>query len=154
MEMPKPTADHKKLERLAGIWKGKDKLHPSPWDPKGGVAEGFQRGRVSLDGFAVVIDYEQSRDGKKSFAGHGVYTLDPKSKQVVLHWFDTMGQGAEEFRGSWKGEVLTLESKTAMGHARLSYDCSRAGALTSRMEMSQDGKSWAPMLDSTYQRAD
>ena len=67
MEMPKPTADHKRLEKLAGIWKGTETLFPSPWDPKGGQAEGTTRGRVCLSGFAVVIDYEQSRGGKTTW---------------------------------------------------------------------------------------
>ncbi len=154
MEMPKPTAEHKQLEKLAGIWNGKEKMHPSPWDPAGGEAQGTTRGRVALDGFAVIADYEQSRGGKPSFAGHGVYTWDASAKQVVMHWFDSMGQGAEEFRGTWKGDRLELQSKNPMGLARMSYDFSKPGALTSRMEMSQDGKSWTTFFDGTYQRKD
>ena len=51
MEMPKPTDVHKKLERLAGKWKGEEKMYPSPWDPNGGIAVGRVNNRPALDGF-------------------------------------------------------------------------------------------------------
>src|SRR5262245_29917527 len=154
MEMPKPTADHKKLEKLAGIWKGKETMHPSQWEPKGGTAEGVSRMRIALAGFNVITDYEQSRNGKKTFEGHGIYSFDPAQKQVVLHWFDSIGIGREEFRGTWTGDVLTLSSKAQQGHARLTYDFSKTGVMGARMETSTDGKTWAKMFDAQYQRAD
>lgn len=150
MEMPKPSADHQRLHKLAGNWTGTETMHPSPWDPKGGTAEATTRARVDLDGFVVVVDYEQRRGGQRTFAGHGVYTWDAHGKQVVLHWWDTMGQGVEEFCGAWTGDRLTLQSKSPMGHARLTYDYSKAGAMTSRMEMSQDSKTWTAMFDGSY----
>lgn len=154
MEMPKPSADHRRLEILAGTWTGKETMHPSPWDPNGGEAEGTTRGRVALEGFAVVVDYEQSRGGARTFEGHGVYTWDARAKEVVLHWFDSMGQGVEEFRGGWEGDRLQLTSRNAMGFARLSYDFSESGVIGSRMEMSQDGESWSSLFDGSYARKD
>jgi hypothetical protein len=154
MEMPKPSADHKRLEKFAGMWKGTEKLHPSPWDQKGGEAQGQSRSRVALGGFAVVTDYEQTRGGQRTFEGHGVYTWDGNAGEVVMHWFDSMGQGREEFRGTWKGDVLTIASRNPMGHARLTYDFSKSGVMLSSMEVSQDGKTWAKFFDGRYQRAD
>jgi Protein of unknown function (DUF1579) len=154
MDMPKPTADHKRLEKLAGIWRGTETMYPSPWDPNGGKAQGETRSRIALGGFAVVCDYKQSRDGKVTFEGHGVYAWDAKASQVVLHWFDMMGQGAEVFRGNWKADVLTVQSQGPMGHARLTYDFTKAGELKSQMEMSPDGSKWNKLFDATYQRAD
>lgn len=152
MDMPKPTADHKRLEKLAGVWQGTETMHPSPWDPKGGVAEGETRCRVALGGFSVLADYRQTRGGQTTFEGHGVYTWDPARQQVVLYWFDSMGQGLEEFRGGWQGDVLTVASKNPMGHARMVYDFSKPGTLASYMETSQDGKTWARMFDGSYRR--
>ncbi|HEX6811747.1 MAG TPA: DUF1579 family protein [Planctomycetota bacterium] len=154
MEMPKPTADHKKLEKLAGIWKGTETMYPSQWDPKGGKAEGTMRARAALAGFAVISDYEQMRDGKRSFEGHGVYTWDAHSNQVVMTWHDSIGMGAEEFRGAWKGDVLTIASKSPMGHARVTYDVSKAGTMKFAMEQSQDGTAWTKLFDGTYSRKD
>lgn len=152
MDMPSPSEEHKQLEQLSGLWNGTETMHPSPWSPTPSAAEGTMRARVALGGFALIADYEQSCGGKATFSGHGVYTWDGHAKQVVLHWFDCMGQGAEEFRGSWQGSRLQLDSKNPMGFSRLTYDCSKPGALTSRMEMSQDGKSWAPLFDASYKR--
>ena len=73
---------------------------------------------------------------------------------MVLHWFDSLGHGAEEFRGTWQGDVLTLTSKSPMGHARLTYDVSKAGVMNGSMEMSPDGKTWSKLFDGRYARAD
>ena len=154
MDMPKLSADHKKLEKLAGIWKGTEKMYPSAWDPKGGEAQAITHSRLALGGFAVVGDYEQTRGGTCTYQGHAVYTWDAQAKQVVLHWFDSMGQGADEFRGTWTGDRLVLQSKNHMGHWRMTSDYSKAGTLTSGMEMSQDGKTWVKLFDGTYRRAD
>jgi len=72
MEMPQPTAAHHRLEKLVGRWSGEERIHPSPFDPAGGIAVARAENRLALDGFAVVQDYEQERNGKISFRGHGV----------------------------------------------------------------------------------
>jgi len=153
MEMPKPGPEHKKLELLAGTWSGEEKMHPSAWDPKGGVASVSMASRVACDGFYVVGDYEQRRESTVTFRGHSVYGIDPKSQEVVLNWFDSMGMGGDVFRGKFQGQVLTLECKNAMGHHRLTYDFSEKGTLRSKMESNQDGKKWSPMFDGVYHKA-
>jgi hypothetical protein len=152
MEMPKPTADHRRLEKVAGIWSGTETMHPSPWDPKGGIAQATTRARVDLDGFVVVSDYEQTRNGQRTYAGHRVYTWDQHAKQVVLHWFDTSGQGVDDFRGTWNSDRLTLESKNPMGRWRMTSDYSKAGVATSRMETSPDGATWSVLFEGSYRR--
>ena len=152
MDMPKPTADHKRLEKFAGIWKGTEKMHPSQWDPKGSEAQATTRSRVAVGGFAVAGDYEQRQGSTVTFEGHAVYTWDAQAKQVVLHWFDSMGGGVDVFRGNWNGDKLELQCQNVMGHWRMTSDLSKPGVMTSRMEGSQDGKTWAPMMDGTYRR--
>ena len=63
-----------------------------PWDPQGGKATGRIRSRVALSGFALINDYEQERDGKVTFTGHGVFTFDPKEDLYTLTWFDCHGR--------------------------------------------------------------
>ncbi|MGE3171637.1 MAG: DUF1579 family protein [Planctomycetota bacterium] len=154
MDMPEPTAEHKRLEKLAGIWRGTETMHPSQWDPKGSTAEAESRCRVAVGGFHVVVDYEQKRDGVVCFEGHGVYCWDAEKGEVVLEWFDSIGTGREQFRGGWKGDVLTLQSHGPMGHMRLTYDHSKPGQLGSAMDMSPDGKAWSRMFDGVYRRVD
>jgi uncharacterized protein YodC (DUF2158 family) len=108
MEMPKPTEHHRKLQRLVGQWRGEETMHPSQWDPSGGTATGRTLGRLALDGFAVISDYEQERGGVVTFKGHGVMTFDQIDGLYVLHWFDCMGTRPEVFKGVFEGEVLSL----------------------------------------------
>jgi len=51
MEMPRPLDEHKRLKSLAGTWEGEETLHPSPWDPKGGTAQGRVGSRHPIVGF-------------------------------------------------------------------------------------------------------
>ena len=40
MDMPQPGPGHLRMEKLAKPWEGEENMHPSQWDPKGGVAVG------------------------------------------------------------------------------------------------------------------
>ena len=151
MEMPKPQAEHKKLQELAGTWTAEETMFPSPWDPAGGKASGRIESRHELDGFFVVADYVQERGGCTSYRGHGVYGWDPNQKCYTLHWFDSMGTPCgEPMKGTWEGNRLVFQSKGPMGHSRLSYQFEGAGRYQFFMEGSQDGKQWAKMMEGTY----
>jgi len=152
-EMPKPSAEHEKLARLAGVWKGTENMHPSEWCPEGSTADGVNTSRVALGGFCVVNDYEQTVGGKTMFSGHGIYTVDPQNNDVVMHWFDSMAGQREEFRGKWEGDILTLTSKNPMmGTMRMTYAFQADGSLASAMDCSQDGQDWKRMFDCIYRR--
>ena len=147
MDMPTPNELHEKLTCLVGSWSGVEQLHPSQWLPQGDEANSTAIMRVDLNGFVVICDYRQERNGRTTFAGHGVYTIDPATSEVVLHWFDSMGGQLEQFRGNWDGDVLTIQGMTAMGHMRLRYDCSDPNVLKNSAEMSPDGENWSRMFD-------
>ena len=150
MDMPKATAAHAKLKKLAGAWEGTEVMHPSQWDPKGGTATGRSHGRVMLDGFALVIDYEQERDGAITFSGHGVVTYDAGEGCYVMHWFDSMGSPPEVFRGTFDGNILTLAHGGPAMHVRLTYELSGAKRMTTQMEMSMNGEDWKTLFDGDY----
>lgn len=152
MEMPKPGSAHKKLEKLVGSWTGEEKMHPSPWAPQGSTATGVVENRVALDGFAVVQDYEQRHGNQVTFRGHGVFRWDAPRERYVLHWFDSMGMGPNEYVGSFDGPVLTLISDTGQGLSRTVFDLAGAGAYRFRMEQSEDGKQWQTLMEGSYTR--
>lgn len=152
MEMPRPSAGHRKLEKIAGQWKGEEKMYPSSWDPKGGTAIGRIKSRVALNGFVLINDYEQECDGKITFSGHGVFTYDPKAHSYALTWFDCMGVAPEVFKGQFDGEILKLAHGGPGMHVRLSYDLSESGYLATSMEMSQDGNEWNRFFDARLTR--
>lgn len=149
MEMPKPGEPHRQLQKLVGNWSGEEKLSPSPWDPKGGTAIGRVNNRAALDGFAVIQDYEQERNGKISFRGHGIFSYDLNRKCHVLHWQDSMGFPVNEFTGGFQGDVLTLTNQGIQGHNRCTFDVSRGG-YSFKMEVSADGKQWVTFMEGKY----
>ncbi len=154
MEMPKPSAGHLSLEKLAGHWEGEDTMHPSQWDPKGGIAVGRTTSRLALNGFALISDYEQERDGIITYTGHGVYTFRPKDELYALHWFDCLGTTPEIFEGRFDGDILTMAHGGPGMHARMTYDLSDSRHMVSKMEMSQDGVTWNTLFDGRYERKD
>ncbi|MDB4949964.1 MAG: hypothetical protein JWM27_2613 [Gemmatimonadetes bacterium] len=152
MEMPKPTDAHRKMEAMVGEWRGEERIHPSPWDPAGGIATARVSNRLALDGFAVVQDYEQDRGAGVNFRGHGVLRYDAAAGEYAFHWFDSSGMPPGEFRGPFDGDVLTVTHRGPQGHARAIFDFGTAGRYLYRMEVSGDGEAWHPFLEGEYTR--
>jgi hypothetical protein len=118
MEMPKVGPVHARLLAFEGEWEGGESVEPSAWG-KGGYATGRTSFRTDLDGFAVIQDYVQLKDSLVTFRGHGVFTVDPKTEEVLWYWFDSMGFPPEQpARGRFEGDVLTLLRVTERGSAR------------------------------------
>jgi hypothetical protein len=152
MEMPKPTEAHRKLAGLAGRWIGKEKLSPSPWDPKGGAATGRCDNRLAADGFVLVHDYEQERNGTASFHGHGVFSYDGAEKCYLLHWWDSMGFGINVFRGQLEGNTLQLLCKLPQGSTRGTWTFVDDSHYRFLMEVSPDRQKWMTMIEGDYAR--
>jgi hypothetical protein len=153
MEMPKPGAAHQKLSALIGEWAGDETLHPSPWDPAGGPAAARVTNRWVADGFAVVQDYEQIRNGQVTFRGHGVFSYDPARDEYVMHWWDSMGSQVNEFRGRLEGNRLILAAPMpGGGHSRTTWILTGPDGHDFLMEVSPDGQSWHPSMEGTYSR--
>jgi hypothetical protein len=152
MDMPKPGEAHKKLATLVGDWQGDETLHPAPWDA-GGAATARVSNRWIVDGFAVHQDYEQRRDGQVTFRGHGVIWYDPTRDEYVMHWWDSMGGSANEYRGRFEGDRLALMAPMPQGgHSRTSWLLTGPDAHDFLMEISPDGESWQPAMEGRYKR--
>lgn len=154
MDMPKPSAQHKKYQALVGIWSGDETLHPMPWDPSTTKVTSKSVNRLDLGGFFLLIDHEQTRDGKISYRGHGVYGFDPAQQKYTMHWFDVMGcDPGPPALGTWEGDALCFQHSHQKGHGRYTYKFPREGVYSLLIEMSQDGTNWSPFLSGTYTRA-
>ncbi len=152
MDMPKPTAEHERLSRLAGLWVGEETLHPTRWDPDGGTATGRFEARMALDGFFLVADYEELRGGTVNLRAHAVYGWDARGRCYTMHWFDSVGIDPQAPGiGSWEGDVLTFEHQAHLGHSRYTYTLGD-GEYHLRIENSAAGIDWTPFLDGTYRR--
>ncbi len=151
MEMPKPGDAHARLHALAGQWGGEETVYPAPWEPAGGSATAFIHNRVVLNGFAVVQEYEQYRDGKPTFSGHGLFWWDAAAREYVMTWTDSAMGTPANYRGAFDGDVLRLLNTMPQGgFARCSFDCGMPGEYVFLMEVSQDGETWTPAMEGAY----
>lgn len=150
MDMPKPGPAQEKLKIMIGEWRGQEKMHPTQWMPEGGVRDAKISNRLALDGFAIIQDYAQFDAGKPAFVGHAVILKNPHADTYQMYWFDLFSPSV--FEGSFDGKTGAFLSKSPMGTTRASWDFSRPRAYAFKMETSQDGKSFTPMMDGEYQK--
>jgi len=151
--MPSVSEQQKQLNTLfTGTWRGEEKLYPSEWDPKGGPAFGTWIARPGVDGFGVIVDYQEERDGKVVYRGHGFHGWDAKESCFLSYWFDNIGvMPKQAVRGMLDGNRYTYESEEPGGRTRMTYDF-KPDAFEFRIDRSKDGKSWNPMHEGRYTR--
>ncbi len=152
--MPQPNEHHKQLtQALVGLWVGDEKLSPSPWGP-GGPARGKYTMTSVCDGFHVVQDYVEEKDGKITYRGHGVFGWDASDQMYTWYWVDSMGfPPREASRGKWEGDTLIFESHSPMGHGRYTYRFNGPDQLHFALENSRDGKDYTLFMEGDYQRS-
>lgn len=154
MQMPRPGAEHKQLETLAGMWVGEEIMHPSPMGP-GGKSVGFTDARISADKFYLFADYRQEVGGNPSFHGHSVIGYDTFGKRYLWYWVDSMGMPPPTATaGQFRGTDFVFESDTPHGKMRYVYSLKGADRYTFKIDTSMDGgKSWMPFMEGDYKRA-
>jgi hypothetical protein len=152
-QMPQPSEEHKRLHAMAGSWTSEETIHTSPWDPNGGPAKGRSQARVALDGFVVVTDYEQERNGRVSYRGHGVYGYDVGQKKWFMQWLDNATPtAAPTIWGTFEGDVLAFQMQGPTGHHRYVYKFAKDGEYLFSIETSKDGAAWTTFLDGRFTR--
>lgn len=157
MEMPKPTAHHDRLAVFEGTWEGDETLHAAPpMRPAASRARGRFVFRRSLDGFFLLLDYDEFQGGVRTYAGHGVYGYDPKQGTYTGHWFDVMGGFYESpARGRFDGAAsdrLVFQLQGPFGHARFTYEALAPDAFAFTIETSQDAAAWTRFMEGRYRR--
>ncbi|HUN65296.1 MAG TPA: DUF1579 family protein [Bacteroidota bacterium] len=148
--MPRPTEHHLRLQRIIGDWTGEETIYPSPWDPAGGKACARIVNRGSLDGFAVIQDYEQERNGNINFRGHAIFTWNTHEQCYVMYWFDSMGLPPLVLKGTFIDHILTLSNENPGGMSQAMFDFSKDNEYRYRMDVSQDGARWHTFMEGIY----
>jgi hypothetical protein len=149
---PSPLPEHKKLSAFAGEWNGEETVYPSRWI-SGGPASSRVVARMDLNGFYLIQDTRQMRDGKDVFATHGLFTYDREDRTYKLFWHDSLGYyPPSPASGGWTGNVLTLVRGSLRGNARHVYEVVDDNTYKMKIQFSPDSEGWNDVLSGVYRR--
>lgn len=153
MELPKVASEMARLTELfVGTWHGDETLFPSEWDPKGGPATGTWTVRPGADGFCLLVEYDEARDGVVQYRGHGVHGFDVFELGFYAYWFDNIGSMPKAgARATLDGNRYSYVEQTPMGASRFTYEFT-GDEFTLAIDRAPDGTTWAPMHAGRYRR--
>ncbi|MET4391085.1 hypothetical protein ABIB73_006872 [Bradyrhizobium sp. F1.4.3] len=147
-----PLPEHARLAAFAGEWNGEEVVFPSRWTA-GGPATSRTVARMDLNGFYLIQDSVQMRDGKEIFATHGIFTYDRDDRTYKLFWYDSLGYTPPSpASGGWVGKTLTLVRGSLRGNARHVYEIIDDDAYSLKIQFSPDAEGWADVLTGVYRR--
>ena len=147
-----PLAEHARLAAFAGEWNGEEMVFPSRWT-EGGPATSRVVARMDLNGFYLIQDSVQMRDGKQAFATHGLFTYDRDDRTYKLFWYDSLGYTPPSpASGGWVGNTLTLVRGSLRGNARHVYEIIDDVSYSLKIQFSPDAEGWADVLTGIYRR--
>ena len=147
-QAPKPGPEHKKLGYFVGNWRSEGEMKPGPMGP-GGKMSGNDKCKWMADGFFVTCNMAgTSPMGKMS--GLGVMGYDSARKAYTWNGFNSMGEN-ESAAGTVDGKTWTYTNESVMGgknvKGRYTIVELSPDSYTFKLETSEDGKSWAPMME-------
>ncbi|MDA9528769.1 MULTISPECIES: DUF1579 domain-containing protein [unclassified Bradyrhizobium] len=147
-----PLPEHARLAAFAGEWNGEEVVFPSRWT-EGGPATSRVVARMDLNGFYLIQDSAQMRDGKQVFATHGIFTYDRDDRTYKLFWYDSLGYTPPSpASGGWVGKTLTLVRGSLRGNARHVYEIIDDDSYSLKIQFSPDAEGWADVLTGVYRR--
>ena len=147
-----PLPEHARLAAFAGEWDGEEMVFPSRWTA-GGPATSRTVARMDLNGFYLIQDSVQMRDGKQVFATHGLFTYDRDDRTYKLFWYDSLGYTPPSpASGGWVGKTLTLVRGSLRGNARHVYEIINEDSYSLKIQFSPDAEGWADVLTGVYRR--
>ena len=149
---PSPLPEHNKLSVFAGEWSGEEMVYPSRWTT-GGPATSRVSAQMALNGFYLIQDTVQMRDGKQSFATHGLFTYDREDRTYKLFWHDSLGYyPPSPASGGWAAKSLVLVRGSLRGNARHVYEVVDDNTYNMKIQFSPDAEGWADVLTGVYRR--
>ena len=149
---PSPLPEHKRLSVLAGEWSGEEMVYASRWTTAG-PATSRVTAHMALNGFYLIQDTVQMRDGKQSFATHGLFTYDREDRTYKLFWHDSLGYyPPSPASGGWAAKSLVLVRGSLRGNARHVYEVVDDNTYNMKIQFSPDAEGWNDVLTGVYRR--
>ncbi len=149
---PAPLEEHRRLAAFAGEWAGEEMVYPSRW-VEGGAAVSRVVARMDLNGFYLIQESRQTRNGQETFATHGLFTYDREDRLYKMFWHDSLGYFAPApAAGGWTNKTLILVRGSLRGSARHVYEIVDTDTYRLRIQFSPDAEGWADVLTGVYRR--
>lgn len=110
-----------KLSLFIGHWTGSGQVFATPWGEATKCAGIWQFG-FDRSGLNMIHDYQETRENGSVFNGHGVFNIEPSTKDVIWFWFDSFGfPPFDPARGTWDLDKLVLMKATPRGIGRSTF---------------------------------
>ncbi len=149
---PSLLEEHRRLAAFAGQWTGEETVFPSRWTA-GGSAISQVAARIDLNGFYLIQDTRQTRDGGEIFLTHGIFTYDREDRHYKLFWYNSLGYiPPSPASGGWTGNALILVRGSLRGNARHVYELIDDNTYSMKIQFSPDAEGWADVLTGVYRR--
>jgi hypothetical protein len=148
MEMPKPGAEHKRLDMFAGAWTLDGDMRPSTMGPGGKTTES-EKCEWMEGGFYLVChtDFKTTMGNGSGISIMG-YSTDDKS--YTYREFNSWGEFTDS-KGSVDGDTWTWVNDEKMGgttiKGRFTMKVASPTSYNFSYEMSQDGTKWTTVMD-------
>lgn len=149
---PQVAPEHERLAAFAGEWVGDEIVGSSRWF-EAGPARGHVSARIGLDGFYLIQEYRQEREGRTIFSGHGLITFDTEDGRYKMFWHDSVGFVPESPAvGHWREDGLVLQRAALRGTIRQTFRPEEPDAYAMRLQFSPDDEGWSDLITATYRR--
>ena len=117
---PKPAAEMAQLSYMVGTWNCAGKTFATPFGPEH-ATEGVAKAQMALDGFRLVIHYDEAKTAASPMPFHVLQVVGYDSAQKAFDstCFDNFGGSCTQTTQGWKGNVLVFEGTGLMGGQKM-----------------------------------
>ncbi|HTS03357.1 MAG TPA: DUF1579 family protein [Thermoanaerobaculia bacterium] len=146
MAPPKPAPEMSQLAYFTGAWHCTGKTFATPMGPEH-ASEGIAHGQMALDGFRLVIHYDETKTAANPMPYHVLQVVGWDAGQKVFDsvCFDDFGSACTQTASGWKEGAFTFEGTANMGGQKMgvrdTFTKVSATEMTHKGEMQgEDGK--------------
>lgn len=151
---PKPGPEVQKLKVFEGKWTGESEMKPSPFGPGGKMTSADEC--TWADGGFQLVCKGTSTGPMGKMTGTSVMGWNGEDKAYKYMGYDSTGMMATA-RGQVTGKTWTWMGKDKMGgktmHSRYTIVETSPTSYTFKWETSEDGKTWATIMEGKSTKA-